>query len=439
MILPGPPGFFPLIVAAVLLGGRSAHAQHTLHMIQESGPPENRVDLAVLGDGYTEGEQETFAADAEQALDRLFANTPYAEYLPLFNIARIDTVSAESGADHPSQDHWVDTFFGCHFDCMGLPHLICCDDYAIFTAAATVYPAYDVLLLLVNDKAPGGSGGLVAISSTSTWALDVPPHEFGHTFAGLGDEYDDPPYPGFQGCEQFPNISATADIDLLKWAHWVDADTPLPTPMSAAENNHHPVGAYEGACYQPVGFFRPAPRCLMRSLNSTLCPVCSELMVLAFWGYVDPVDSFEPVEDDLAGEAGEVLEFRVEAVRPDPDTVEVRWLVNGLPIPGAQHDTLELAVTALVPGVNEVTALVEDVTPLVIDDDEGLLTGAVTWTVTRTDDGADTDPGADHGPPLSAGAGGCGCSSALGRARTGFPGLAALVGRLFAGREGGTR
>ncbi|HUT77777.1 MAG TPA: M64 family metallopeptidase [Polyangia bacterium] len=435
MTLRGPQRALLPVLAAALLAAGPARAQHSLEMLQESGPQSNRVDLVVLGDGYTADEQELFAADVDDALENLLANTPYAEYRPLFNIARIDTASAESGADHPSDDFYVDTWFGCAFDCFGIERLICCDSGAIFAAAAATYPGYDVLMLLVNDPEYGGSGGPVAVSSTNAWALDGPGHEFGHTFAALGDEYEDP-YPDFVFSDIYPNVSPSADADLLKWMHWVEDATPLPTPDSAAVDEHHPLGAYEGACYQPTGLYRPAPLCLMRSLGETLCPVCAEAMVLAFWSGVEPFDSFEPEEPEQAGVAGDVLEFSVEPVRPEPDTMVVRWLVDGLAIPGAQADILDLEIADLEPGVHQVTALVEDATDLVIADDEDLLTSSVTWTVTRTDEGTDTDSSGDEGAGGSGG-GGCGCAETGVRTRAGPVGIVSFLTVLPRGKKGG--
>lgn len=438
-------------LAAALSAAGPALAQHSLDMLLESGPPENRVDLVMMGDGYTLEELGLFADDADEALEHLFAGAPYAEYRPLFNIARIDTVSAESGADHPSQDHWVDTFFGCAFDCAGLERLICCDSGAIFAAAAVTYPAYDVILLLVNDDEYGGSGGQVAITSVNVWAFDVPPHEFGHTFAGLGDEYEDP-YPGFVFADIYPNVSPTADGDLLKWRYWVEEGTPLPTPDSAAVDDHHPVGAYEGACYQPTGLFRPAPDCLMRSLGKTLCPVCAEAMVLSFWASVEPIDSYEPQDPDLSAAAGDVLEFSVEPVRPEPDTMITAWLVDGEELLVTGQEQLALPVECLASGSHEVTVLVRDATPLVIADEEGLLSAGVSWTVTRADEGpavecpdlfgadgdtdADTDSSPDSGPGGSGGDG-CGCASIGARPGAGVDGLLSVLGLLQQHSGGG--
>lgn len=421
-----------LAFAAALLLPASALAQHTLHMLEDNGPSSNRIDLLVMGDGYDSTEQGDLLADMTAAVDSIFEEWPFDEYTPFFNVAAIATVSAESGADHPGEGISVDSFYDCAYDCMGLDRLICCDDSTVFTVASEQYPAFDVILLVVNDSEYGGSGGAIAVVSTSPQATYIPPHEFGHTFAGLGDEYDDP-YPGYTCTDIFPNVSFTADRDELKWSHWVLDETPLPTPETEALTHLDPVGAFEGACYQTSGIYRPVYECAMRALGNGMCPVCTEAIVLSFYGYVEPIDAFAPSETSLEGAAGDTLSFLVEPVRPDPDTVDVLWTVDGTPAGYDDGDSLDLPVSCVEQGEHEIAATVVDETAMVLDDPEDLLTQSVSWIVTRTDDGpvdecggdtdADSDPDSDSDtadpllltPAGSSGSSGCGCSAVAGR------------------------
>lgn len=428
------------IAVALLLAAGPAAAQHELEMMQDSGPAENRLDLVLLTDGYTAEQQSALSQHTEAAVERLFHNPPYSEYAPFANIARIATVSPEPGADHPSEDHYVDTFFDCAYDCMGIERLICCDTATAMSVASQLYPGWEVLLMVVNDLQYGGSGGALAVTSSSPISHDIPPHELGHTLAGLADEYETP-YPDFECADFYPNVSSVPGPQDLPWIHWVEESTPLPTPDSAEIGDLEPVGAFEGACYHATGYYRPVPSCLMRSLGSALCPACSEAMVLAFYGHVEPIDYFSPGDSAVEGAAGDEVELEVETVQPASSTVAVSWSLDGEPLPGWDgEEWLPVPFECLAAGEHDVTATAVDETELVREDADQLLSQQISWTLVRTDDGpvedcpglsgdagpGDTDSSEQDGSPrdLYPGSGGCGCGAARPR---GSP-LARLAG-----------
>jgi hypothetical protein len=185
---------------------------------------------------------------------------------------------------------------------------------------------YDFVMILVNSEKYGG-GGIYNLYSTAAAGSDFFPyllvHEFGHHFAGLGDEYytSDVAYEDFQGemTEPWePNITALLDPKSFKWADLVETGTPLPTPWKkeAFEELSHSiqdrrrelrqagapesdlellfseereqmttllsseafagkVGAFEGASYQPKGLFRPQADCIMFTRDEVgFCAVC---------------------------------------------------------------------------------------------------------------------------------------------------------------------
>jgi hypothetical protein len=445
-----------LLAAALALASAPAVAQNTLSELEVNGASDNRIDLVIMGDGYSAAEQDALLADAQATADGIFGFTPFTQYRPFFNIYAIASVSAESGSDHPTEGALVDTAFGCAFDCMGLDRLICCDDAAVFDVADSLLPEHDAVVLMVNDPEYGGSGGYYSVVSMNEWAAEVVTHEFGHSFAGLGDEYEDA-YPGFVFTDVYPNVSPTAERDALKWAGFVDADTPLPTPDSAATGPLAPVGAYEGACYQSTGLYRPVSECFMRSIATGFCPVCAEALVLGYYGYVEIIDASSPVEAAVSGATGETIELSVDAVEAEPSTVAYGWSVDGTPIVNPEA-ALSVPIECLAPGAHTIAVDVEDATDLVLDvyDPEQLLHGSRSWTVTRTDDGAvvedcfeeqpidpdagtdadtdvdtdtdaDADAGADGGPETHHGADdGCGCAAA-GRSLLGPSLLGALL------------
>ena len=85
-------------------------------------------------------------------------------------------------------------------------------------------------------------------------------HEFGHHFAGLGDEYysSDVAYEDFSGGQVEPwepNITARTERAKIKWAALIPADVPIPTPDE--ERFDDAVGVFEGAGYKARGLYRP--------------------------------------------------------------------------------------------------------------------------------------------------------------------------------------
>jgi hypothetical protein len=385
-----------LVVGALLLAALPAAAQDTLTDLEINGASDNRIDLLIMGDGYTAAEQEALVADATSMADSIFGFSPFTPYRPFFNFYVIESVSNESGADHPTESLYADTAFGCAFDCMGLDRLICCDDGAVMGVADSLLPEHDAIVLMVNDSEYGGSGGYYAVVSMNELAAEVVTHEFGHSLAGLGDEYADA-YPGFVFTDIYPNVSPTADRDLLKWTDFVDADTPLPTLESDATGPLAPVGAYEGACYQATGLFRPVAECLMRNISNGFCPVCAEALVLSYYGFVEIIDSSAPVGDAVSGAAGDTLEFSVDAVEAVPSTVAYRWKLDDTWI-DTPEASLSLPIECLTQGEHTLTAEVRDDTALVINDPESLLVGSRSWTATRTDDGAVVEDCFDEEP-----------------------------------------
>ena len=138
---------------------------------------------------------------------------------------------------------------------------------------------YEHIIVLVNIDHYGGGGILNSYNLSMahhrlTNAVVV--HEFGHSFAGLADEYgydfeQIPIYP--HDIEPWePNITTLTRFR-DKWADMIKKGTPVPTP--ATENNRHRVGVYEGAGYALKGVYRPMQDCRMRTNESPdFCPVC---------------------------------------------------------------------------------------------------------------------------------------------------------------------
>jgi hypothetical protein len=150
----------------------------------------------------------------------------------------------------------------------------------ILDAAATV--PYDHIYVLVNTERYGGGGFynfLSVCTADNNLTREVFIHEFGHGFAGLGDEYynSEVAYEDFynQKTEPWePNITTLVDFD-KKWKNMVDSETTIPTPRNAG--NENTIGVFEGGGYMSKGIFSPAMDCRMKSNQAkSFCPVCQE-------------------------------------------------------------------------------------------------------------------------------------------------------------------
>ena len=293
--------------------------------IISSGDIHSKVDIAILGDGYTKNEMEKFLNDARHFTGILFSTEPFKHRKADFNVRAVEVESRESGIDQPDQNIWPDHALGTSYDSFGSARYVLTDaNKAVRDYAASV--PYDFLFILVNTNRYGGGGifQLYAIcfangeTPATAWQADyVFVHEFGHSFAGLGDEYysSSVAYNDFyqKGVEPWePNIAANITRQNLKWKDLVKPGTPLPTPWNKslydsmeakrgklrrdmpgyAEKRQAildaergvlsekrfsgVVGAFEGSGYSSTGLYRPSLDCRMFSLSLTdFDPVCS--------------------------------------------------------------------------------------------------------------------------------------------------------------------
>ncbi len=286
-------------------------------------------DIVFVGDGYTQAQRGQFLKDAAAISSGLLAFGPYGDSRWLINSHALFVASNQSGADHPNQGVDVDTAFDATYDSFGIAYLVTADNATIMSTVATIVPAFDQLVLIVNDNAYGGSGGEVAIVSTAPESLAILRHEVAHSIGGLADEYDHPnPNATFTDAE--PNVATVDHLKPLKWGHWVDDETPIPTPDSAATGPYAPVGAYEGARYLSEDMFRPTFNCLMRSLDMAFCPVCTEVLMLHLAADSTMIRSRSPKLEtvDCTPPACPLFEIKVAPL----EGVQIRWSRDGAPV-----------------------------------------------------------------------------------------------------------
>jgi hypothetical protein len=207
-----------------------------------SGDPHGKVDVAILGEGYTLTEEAKFRADLARFTAILLGAEPYSAHRDEFNIWGVWKPSQDSGADEPSHGSFKNTVLGTTFDSLGSERYLLTEENRAMRDIAAHVP-YDAIYIMVNSPRYGG-GGLYNLYCTFTtdnqWHKYVFLHEFGHSFTGLADEYytSSTAYNDFypRGVEPTePNITALLDSGNLKWKGLVTPGTAVPTPWEKAE------------------------------------------------------------------------------------------------------------------------------------------------------------------------------------------------------------
>ncbi|MDD4108283.1 MAG: M64 family metallopeptidase, partial [Prolixibacteraceae bacterium] len=248
--------------------------------ILENGKPEEKVDIVILAEGYTEEEMNKFLEDARKVSGYLFEEEPFKSEKSKFNIRAVMTPSQDSGTDIPGEGIYKNTLFNSSFYTFDVPRYLTTSDMKTIYDAAAVVP-YDHICLLVNTNRYGGGGFynfLSVCSSDNQSTREVFIHEFGHGFAGLGDEYYDSSvaYENYYNLKVEPwepNLTTLVDFN-KKWKSMIDSSVPVPTPRESKYSDA--VGVFEGGGYIAKGIYSPVMNCRMKSNSAPqFCPVCS--------------------------------------------------------------------------------------------------------------------------------------------------------------------
>ena len=293
--------------------------------VMENGPIAQKVDLLIIGEGYTVAQLPKFRADVTRLTATLFAQEPFKSRKTDFNVRALHLPSAQSGINRPNANVFRRTPISAEYNVFDSErYVLTLDNRALRDAASTA--PYEFLEILVNDKTYGGGGifnDQATASVDSAFSDYVFVHEFGHHFAALADEYYTSDVAYETGAADLPepwepNATALKDPASLKWRDLVTPGTPLPTPweketfeqesratqerrrairarnapeaemdalfreqrdreekLLAGTKYARTVGAFEGANYEARGLYRPEVDCIMFTRDRIgFCRVC---------------------------------------------------------------------------------------------------------------------------------------------------------------------
>ena len=252
-------------------------------VIQQAQDTTRCINIAFVAEGYKKDEMSVFIKDVNEAIEALFAHEPFSITRERFNIVAVESPSQDSGTSIPSKGIWKKTALGSHFDTFYSNRYLTTLNLKDLHDILAGVP-YEHIIILVNTDEYGGGGILNSYVLSMTHHSMYKPvvvHEFGHSFAGLADEYayeeeQIPMYPhDIEPWEQ--NITTLVDFN-NKWENLIKKGTPIPTPLSKDDNTIRTrVGLFEGAGYSVKGVYRGTQDCRMRTnANPEFCPVCRQ-------------------------------------------------------------------------------------------------------------------------------------------------------------------
>ena len=257
--------------------------------IIDNGPASNRINIVIIGDGYTSSELDSlYPNHYNSIINDMFANQaisePFSSYAKYFNVYAISISSMESGADQPLKSITVDTALNSSFSWGGsVERLLSFDAYLANTAMSQAFKGTNISphmkIGIVNTSKYGGAGGTWAISYATDKA-NLLLHEIGHSYVGLADEYESTG--GTVPTSEPSELNVTMDSTGSKWSHWMGYDDGILGP----------IGVFEGGKYTSTGVYRPTKSSMMRDLSKPFDAIAQEEFILQFYTDIDHADDY---------------------------------------------------------------------------------------------------------------------------------------------------
>ena len=247
--------------------------------LEKKGDSREKIDVAFVAEGYTKKEMKVFLRDCRTCIGALKAHEPFKSMAERFNFIAVMTPSQESGVSIPHDDVWKNTLLSSSFDTFYSNRYLTTLRLKKLHDVLSGLP-YEHIVILANTDNYGGGGiynSYLMSAAHNDQNLPVVVHEFGHSFAGLADEYYyDDQYETLYPADTEPwepNITTLVDFK-SKWADMLGEDVQIPS-IPSGKNIYTKLGVYEGGGYQSKGVYRPVQECRMKINQAPVfCPVC---------------------------------------------------------------------------------------------------------------------------------------------------------------------
>lgn len=305
--------------------------------VENHGPPENRVNYIILGDGYDATTiNTTLEEHVHKALERRFeheSGEPYGRYRKFVNICVMKVVSESNGIGNGP------TAFdgGNGGDRLARVNSQKVRTYLNENLPERIEPSWTAVVL--NQDLWENTGSVLMLwSGANDEAPGAALHEGGHGFHGLADEYgsctgrgcgEDTNGSGTMG-QEFQEVNSTGNPATTdgKWDLWFgDVQKAMKDPNGTATGLQ---SSFSGSRYlSPAdGQYRPSDNSMMNSLfglnpDTSFNSVSREQMVFSIWQFVRPVDSTVPEAGEVSGPGT----LQVNVI--DPEVISVDWSVDG--------------------------------------------------------------------------------------------------------------
>lgn len=273
----------------MLIRTKGAYSAVPYRVLQQA-KTKNAIEVAFVAEGFTEKTMDHFYVYAQTAMEQILMHSPFDSFADRFTFYAVGSVSDVDGVSVPRANDWKKTALESHFDTFYSERYLTTPRMKKLHDLVAGIP-YEHLIVLANTEVYGGGGIYNAYTLTTTGNPKFKPvvvHEFGHSFAGLADEYfyESDVLSDLISTQKEPweqNITTLVDFD-SKWKGRLVENTPIPTGVDKA--GYYPIGVYEGLAGGKI--YKASVDCRMKTNEyDRFCPICQRAIENLIRFYTD--------------------------------------------------------------------------------------------------------------------------------------------------------